>query len=69
MGEISIVAVSLGQKIAITDDGEQIELTDFYDEDGDEIDDPTEAVVVVGKVPSGGWCTIDMREFVDARLQ
>lgn len=46
----------------VTADGRTHRLTVFIDADGDETDDPDEAVAVVGPV-GNKWLTIDLRYF------
>lgn len=45
------------------DDGTVCPITNLYDWEGDETEDPAAAVSAVGQLPDGRWATIDLREF------
>ena len=59
-----IVSVNRTARLALTDSGDLCPITGFLDEDGDETEDPAQAVVAVGQLPADGpWFTVDLREF------
>lgn len=52
-----IVAINLCDRKAVTNSGQECEITTLIDEDGDETDDPAEAVGIVVKVRDDAWVT------------
>lgn len=64
-GDVTIVAINLGQRIAILDDDTVFPLTNFIDAGGDETDDPDKAVVAVGHLPDDSWVTFEIDGFED----
>jgi LDH2 family malate/lactate/ureidoglycolate dehydrogenase len=52
---VRIEAINLGRRLALTDTGEQLPITDMFDEDGDETDDPDKAVAVIIKAGEDHW--------------
>ncbi|MER9176344.1 hypothetical protein NKH72_22450 [Mesorhizobium sp. M0955] len=57
-----IVAVHRTQRLAMTDSGQLLPITDFLDAEAAWTDDPAEAVsCVAGK--DGLWFAIDLKEF------
>lgn len=60
--EIGIVAVHVGNRWALTDDGQYLHICDLYDEYGEETQEPEIAVAGVCKC-EGGWITLDFDEF------
>jgi len=65
--EVAMVNVTLG--IAIMEDGQELPITNAFDDDGDDCD-PAEAVsCVAGPDRDGMWVSIDLKQFEDMRLQ
>ena len=60
--EIGIVAIHVGNRWALTDDGERLHICDLYDEFGEETNEPDNAVVGVCKY-ADGWITLDFGDF------
>ena len=60
--EIAVVAVHIGNRWAVTDEGKRLYISDFYDEFGEETKNPDRAVTGVCECP-GGWITLDFNEF------
>lgn len=68
MSEISCVNCAL--KIAITEDGQSLPITNLIDSNGDECDDVDEAVTcVAGPDKDGMWRVIDFREMEKVAMQ
>ena len=61
--EIDIEAVDRHERIAITTDGDVCSITNMFDEDGCETDDPDEALSAVAALPNGEWAAIDLTMF------
>jgi hypothetical protein len=66
--EIDFCAVSIKNRVAITDSGCECPITNMFDEDGDETTEDDEAVVIVVKVSVECWVVVNMDEFEDASL-
>ena len=60
---IEIVAVHVMDGVVLTSENEICEITNFYDENGDEVGDPFLASACVAEHPSGVWLAIDLRCF------
>lgn len=61
-----IVAVNVASKLVITDDGEQLPITNMFDELGDDCFDDDEAVgVVAGPDKQGFWWSITLEDYID----
>ena len=56
-------AISRESRLAVLDTGEVIDLTAFLDADGDEIDDPTDAVFAIACIPGIGFLCVDLRNY------
>lgn len=52
---MKIEAINLGRKLALTDDGVQLPITDMFDEDGDTTDDLDKVAAVVIKASETMW--------------
>lgn len=59
---IEIIAVHVANRLAVTDTGELLELTNLFDEFGEDTHDADRAVCAVG-LSSAGWFTVDFRDF------
>lgn len=59
---ITITAVHIGNRWALTDNNECLKICDLYDADGVETDDCELAVCGVARCP-GGFVTIDFTQF------
>ena len=56
--------LNMSLRLFVTDDNEQLPITDMCDIDGDPTDDPELAVAAVaGPTKTGEWITIDLKEF------
>lgn len=62
MGEF-VVAVNVGRREAVLDDDTVIPITNLLDDEGEETDDPEEAVAAVACEAEDRWHTIDLRDF------
>lgn len=56
-----VTYVSLQSRYALLDDEFAVSITHMMDENGDDTDDPDEAVVCVAGDDYYGWYTIDLR--------
>ena len=63
-----IISVNVPQRIALTDEGQTVELESLFDEFGDETDDTDIAVAAAGPLPDGRWFSLDLRLFVPATV-
>lgn len=63
-----IVAIDCAARCAITDDGREGEITDFFDDDGNETDDLDLAVTAVVKVADDEWHAVALAEYQTLRL-
>lgn len=63
----TIQAVNIGQRVAITDDGRTLPITNMFDASGAETSDPDEVLACV--VGAGDeWFTIVLSDFEDVTL-
>lgn len=56
-----VTHVALHDGYVLLDGGVVVPITNMMDEDGDDTDDPAEAVVCVAGDDCHGWYTIDLR--------
>lgn len=63
-----VVAISRDRHEVVLATGEIVEMTDWYDEDGDETDNPDEALSMVGQMKDGRWLAIEIIAFEPATL-
>lgn len=73
MGECSmtspeVIAISVDRLEAVLSTGEIVEMTDWFDEDGDETENPDEALSMVGRMGDGRWLSIEIIAFEPATL-
>jgi hypothetical protein len=66
--ETDVAAVNLKQGAFILDDGRIGQITNMFDDEGDETRDPDEAAVVVGFVGVADWWTIRMCQFESSEM-
>lgn len=67
MAEVAMINVTLG--IAIMEDGQELPITNSFDDDGDDCE-PSEAVAcVAGPDRNGMWVTIDLCRFEGVAIQ
>lgn len=65
-----IACINLADRVAITEDGQNLPVTDMFDEYGDDCDAIEECVVCVAGPDSDGlWLTIDFREMEKVVVQ
>lgn len=65
---VEITAINYSTRLAVTDDGRLGEVTNLFDEDGDDTDDAEAAVAAVVKVAADEWLTVDLAAFEIARV-
>jgi LDH2 family malate/lactate/ureidoglycolate dehydrogenase len=63
-----VYAVNVAKRAAYLDTGEQCPITKLLDFEGDETDNPAEAVAAIAPLRSGTWITIDLTQFDPVRL-
>ena len=57
-----ITAVNRGLRLVLTTDGRFLPISDYLDSDGEETDNPEEAVIAI--VNAGdSWAVLDLRDF------
>lgn len=61
----SIAAIDLDYDKVILDDGTELPVTNWFDDDGDECD-PDDAITCIAGTDEDGWLTIDLRQFGEA---
>lgn len=61
--ELSVASVNLGAGIARMSDGTAREITNMFDIDGDETDDPVAALGCVVKDHETSWFAVDLLGF------
>lgn len=60
-----IVAVNVGTKLVITNDGETLPITNMIDEFGEDCFDDDEAVsIVAGPDKEGFWWSINLEDYI-----
>lgn len=64
---MDIVAINKFERIALTDSGEVLEITEMFDSDGDFTDDPEAALSGIAPV-SDKWVSIDFSKFDSAAI-
>jgi hypothetical protein len=66
--EEDVQAINLGRMLAMMGCGETCPITRLFDHDGDETDDPEEAVsFICGPTPGGKWITDLVADYDNAR--
>lgn len=58
-----VAAINVRQGLAMADDGRALKITNMFDEDGDETDDPAAAVVLVIMAAADEWIVVHVDEF------
>lgn len=58
-----IVAFHRAQGLAVTDAGQACVVSVWIDAEGQEIDDPADAVAAVVPLPDDRWEAVDLRDF------
>ncbi len=66
---VEVALVHTGRAIAITEDGQELPITDAFDEDGDDCDLEDAVACTAGPDRDGFWLSIDLRQFEEATLQ
>lgn len=66
--QTNIIAVHVAHKWALTESGHILDMTDFFDEHGEDTKDLNQAVIALAQAPGGEWLTIDLRAFGDVEL-
>lgn len=61
---VDVAAVNVRKRTAMLQDGTMFRLTELLDRDGDNTEDPDQAVAAIGKLPDGSWVAINLGEFV-----
>lgn len=60
--------LNLTRRVMEYDDGYQVPITNMLDSEGEETDDPDEAVVVVGGDDQTGWHALRMEDYEPLKL-
>lgn len=60
-----IVVRNLGLRVAMTRSGVTVPITQMFDADGDETEDPSECVTFIGPLPNGQWYTEINADFMN----
>lgn len=63
MTTLRIVAVNVPSRLALTDTDRICEITNLYNEDGEETDDEDEAVTAVARLDDHNWFAIDLADY------
>lgn len=58
-----IVAVNVPNRLALTDTDRICEITNLYNEDGEETDDEDEAVTAVARLDDRNWFAIELADY------
>lgn len=66
---IEIACVSRSRLVAITECGQSLPITNFFDADGEECASDGAVVCVAGPDKDGMWLTIDFREMEMVAMQ
>lgn len=66
---IEVACINVKQRIAITEDGQELPITHCFDSDGDDCDSDDAVTVVAGPDRDGLWLRIDMAAFDDVVMQ
>ncbi len=61
-----LVAINLSQRLGMWSDGSTSPIT-LHDEDGDEVDDPEDAVFVTTPTPDGMWAAAMLDSYTATR--
>jgi hypothetical protein len=65
--EVAMVNVTLG--IAIMEDGQELPITNVFDDDGDDCDIADAVACVAGPDRAGKWVSIDLKQFERMAIQ
>ncbi len=60
---ISITAINVTDRLALTSDDRTVEITNLYDDDGEETDDEDTAVTAVVCVNEHCWVVIELDDY------
>lgn len=62
--DLNIICTNLEKRLAVTESGETLTITNMFDEYGDETDDPDVCIAFVcGPTSQGLWLTDEMKNF------
>lgn len=64
-----VAMVSVSRAVAITEDGQELPITNAFDDDGDECDLDEAVSCVAGPDKDGLWLAIDLMQFEGVTLQ
>jgi len=64
-----VTMIHRARAIAITEDGQELPVTNALDDDGDDCDLEDAVSCVAGPDRDGMWLTIDLRQFEGVQLQ
>ncbi len=67
MSEVAMI--HLARAIAITEDGQELPITNSFDSDGDECDLDEAVACVAGPDKGGYWLSIDLQQFEGVTVQ
>ena len=65
--EVAMINVVLG--VAIMEDGQELPITDAFDDDGDDCEATDAVTCVAGPDRDGMWVSIDLKQFEGVVLQ
>lgn len=65
--EVAMINVALG--VAVMEDGQELPVTNAFDEDGDDCDPEDAVACVAGPDRDGMWVSIDLKQFEGVKLQ
>jgi hypothetical protein len=65
---IEVSSIHIASRVAIMEDGQQLPVTNAFDEHGDDCDLEEAVVCVAGPDKDGMWVTIDFRDMEKVRL-
>lgn len=66
--ELEIVAINRQRRIALCKNMYQCRITDLFDSNGEETDDPDEAIAAVVHLPDDTWTCILFEEFAPINM-
>ena len=65
--EVAMINVAL--RIAVMEDGQELPITNAFDEDGDDCNPEDAVACVAGPDRDGMWVSIDLKQFEGVALQ
>lgn len=62
-----VTAINLADRIAVSDSGQLLKITTLIDDEGNETDDPSDAVVLVVMASREEWIVVHVDDFTKRR--